>query len=124
VTPPVSAGNTRMCVLPFTTPSIEPDGGVRLCSAASIFDYLDETMMGNIHEGGLAGVWRNEKFRNLRRSLLTGNGLRPYCDHCEYRFEGPTWLITFHLALLAQNRARTPDAAITSLVLRYRGRYD
>lgn len=112
-----------MCVLPFTTPSIEPDGGVRLCSAASIFDYLDETMMGNIHQGGLAEVWRNEKFKKLRRSLLTGNGLRPYCDQCEYRFEGPTWLITFHLALLASNRARTPDPAIANLVLRYRGHY-
>lgn len=124
VNPPVSPGNTRMCVLPFTTPSIEPDGGVRLCSAASIFDYLDETLMGNIHEGGLVGVWRNERFRKLRRSLLTGNGLRPYCDQCEYRFEGPSWLITFHLALLAHNRTRTPDVAVTNLVLRYRGRYD
>lgn len=124
VNPPVSPGNTRMCVLPFTTPSIEPEGGVRLCSAASIFDYLDETMMGNIHEGGLVEVWRNAKFQNLRRSLLTGNGLRPYCNQCEYRFEGPPWLITFHLALLAYNRARTADPAIANLVLRYRNHYD
>ncbi len=41
-------GNTRMCVPPFTTPSIEPEGGVRLCSAASIFNYLDETLMGSV----------------------------------------------------------------------------
>jgi len=113
-----------MCVLPFTTPSIEPEGGVRLCSAASIYDYLDETMMGNIGGVGLAAVWRNDKFKAIRRSLLTGSGLRPYCDRCEYRFEGPTWLITLHLALVAYNRAQTPSPGIASLVRRHRGRYD
>ncbi|MCR9248207.1 MAG: radical SAM protein [bacterium] len=116
-------GNTRMCVLPFTTPSVEPDGGVRLCSAASITNYLDETMMGNIRHGGLETVWRNEKFRKLRESLLTGDALPPYCNHCDYRFEGPTWLLVFHLALHTWHRAETQDPDIARLIRRHRHRY-
>jgi radical SAM protein with 4Fe4S-binding SPASM domain len=112
-------GNTRICTLPFTTPSIEPDGGVRLCSAASIFNYLDETMMGSIHHGGLETVWRNQKFRKLRQALLTGDALAPYCHNCDYRFEGPPWLLVFHLALLTYNRAKEKDADIADLIRRY-----
>lgn len=116
-------GNTRICTLPFTTPSIEPDGGVRLCSAASIFNYLDETMMGSIHHGGLETVWRNQKFRKLRQALLTGDALAPYCHNCDYRFEGPPWLLVFHLALLTYNRAKEKDADIADLIRRYEHRY-
>jgi len=112
-----------MCVLPFTTPSVEPDGGVRLCSAASIFDFPEETLMGNVRDGGLAQVWRNAKFQALRRSLLAGSDLRPYCNQCEYRFEGPPWLLVFHLALVAHNRMTTPPPGIADLVLRYQGHY-
>src|SRR5262249_2686138 len=38
---------TKICMLPFTTPSMETTGDIRLCSASSIFDYREETNMGN-----------------------------------------------------------------------------
>jgi len=116
-------GNTRICVLPFTTPSIEPSGGVRLCSAASTFDYLDETLMGSVREGGLAKVWSNAKFQKLRRALLSGNDLPPYCNKCDYRFEGPPWLLVLHLALLTYNRSKQKDADVAGLIRRYEHRY-
>jgi radical SAM protein with 4Fe4S-binding SPASM domain len=116
-------GNTRMCVLPFTTPSIEPDGGVRLCSAASIFHYLDETMMGSVHEGGLANVWNNAKFQKLRHALLSGTDLPPYCNRCDYRFEGPPWLLVLHIALLTYNRSQQKDADVADLIRRHEHRY-
>lgn len=116
-------GNTRICVLPFTTPSIEPSGGVRLCSAASTFNYLDETLMGSVREGGLAKVWSNARFQKLRQALLSGQDLPPYCDKCDYRFEGPPWLLVLHLALLTYNRSKQKDADVADLIRRYEHRY-
>lgn len=101
---------TRMCMLPFTTPSMEPDGSIRLCSASSIFDFRAETNMGNAREAGLEAVWRDEKYRHIRRTLLSGEAMTPYCQACEYRSEGPAWLFQLHLALHAWGAGlRSPD---------------
>ncbi|WP_431269969.1 glycosyltransferase [Dankookia sp. P2] len=101
---------TKMCMLPFTTPSMEPDGSIRLCSASSIFDYRAETNMGNAREAGLETVWRGEKYRHIRRTLLSGEALTPYCQACEYRTEGPAWLFQLHLALHAWGAGlRSPE---------------
>ena len=90
---------TKMCMLPFTSPSMETDGSIRLCSAASIFSYRDETNMGNCRDEGLRAVWRGQKYRRVRETLLGGEQLRPYCDACEYRHDGPAWVLQMHAAL-------------------------
>lgn|GEM_PF-6859223 len=115
-------GATRMCILPFTTPSVEPDGTVRLCSAASTYAYLDETNMGNYREAGLAAVWNNSRFRQIRQSLLSGAGLKPFCESCEYRHEGPPWMLQFHLALYGHNQ--TGSESFLPIIERHRERYE
>jgi radical SAM protein with 4Fe4S-binding SPASM domain len=115
-------GATRMCTLPFTTPSVEPNGDVRLCSAASTYAYLHETNMGNCREAGLGAVWRNERFQRIRQSLLTGENLTPYCETCEYRAEGPPWMLQLHLALHAFNQNPAPE--LLPIIAHHADRYD
>lgn len=115
---------TKLCVLPFTTPSMEPDGSIRLCSASTIHAYYDETNMGNCREpGGLKAVWSGEKYRRIRASLLTGKNLRPYCSACEYRFDGPVWMFQLHLALYAF-RAGVRDPEIRDIIFKWQHRHD
>jgi MoaA/NifB/PqqE/SkfB family radical SAM enzyme/GT2 family glycosyltransferase len=114
---------SKMCTLPFTTPSIETDGNVRLCSAASIFNFRDETNMGNVDAAeGLAAVWRGEKYRRIRTSLFTGCDLTPYCKACEYRFSGPAWLLQLHMGLHAWHNG-IEDKAVRELLARHSTRY-
>ncbi len=113
---------TKLCMLPFTTPSMEPDGSIRLCSAASIFDHREETNMGNCRTAGLEAVWRGAKYRHIRRTLASGEGLTPYCAACEYRNDGPAWLFQLHLALHAWN-AGVRDAEMLDLLRRRAPRY-
>lgn len=113
---------TKMCMLPFANPSIEPDGSVRLCSASSIFAYRDETNMGNARRDGLGTVWTGGKYQAIRRSLLTGDGLTPYCAACEYRHDGPAWMLQLHLALHAIHNG-VADAGIRELATRHLHRY-
>jgi len=113
---------TKMCLLPFTTPSMEVDGSIRLCSASSIFAYRDETNMGNCREEGLQKVWRGEKYRHIRKTLLSGENLTPYCGACEYRFDGPAWMLQLHLALHAWH-AGVRDDQVAALLHRRADRY-
>jgi glycosyltransferase involved in cell wall biosynthesis/molybdenum cofactor biosynthesis enzyme MoaA len=115
---------TKICMLPFTTPSMETTGDIRLCSASSIFDYREETNMGNCRTDGLDAVWTGEKYRRLRQSLFFGGDkLTPYCDRCEYRFDGPAWFMRLHLALHAYHNG-VQDPEIISLIETYRPRAD
>jgi len=115
---------TKMCMLPFTTPSQEPDGSIRLCSASSIFNYRAETNMGNCRTEGLEAVWRGEKYRHVRKTLLAGGGnLTPYCGTCEYRHDGPAWLFQLHLALHVYHNGVRTDGVLRLLRQRI-ARYD
>ena len=113
---------TKMCMLAFTSPTQEPDGAVRLCSASSTFGYAAETDMGNYQTDGLATVWRGEKYRHLRKTLITGEDLEPYCAGCEYRFSGPAWLFQLHLALWA-NETVPGDPEVLGMIRRWSYRY-
>jgi MoaA/NifB/PqqE/SkfB family radical SAM enzyme/GT2 family glycosyltransferase len=114
---------TKICMLPFTTPSMETDGSIRLCSASTIHAYYDDTNMGNCRaDGGLLKVWRGEKYRTIRESLFTGQNLKPYCATCEYRFDGPVWLMQLHLALHAY-RAGIKTDEIINIINRWKDRY-
>lgn len=115
---------TKICMLPFTTPSQEPSGSIRLCSASSIFGYRDETDMGNARIEGLKAVWGGEKYRHVRAALLTGGScLTPYCDACEYRHDGPAWLLQLHLCLHAYHNGIRDDE-VTGLLAQRIARYD
>ncbi|MCP3392308.1 glycosyltransferase [Bradyrhizobium sp. CCGB12] len=114
---------TKMCMLPFSNPSMEPDGSIRLCSASSIFAYYDETNMGNCQTDGLASVWQGERYQAVRRGLLTGHALKPYCGKCEYRHEGPSWLLQIHLALHAYHNG-TRTSSVLALLGRRVERYE
>ncbi|GJD86285.1 GTP 3',8-cyclase [Methylobacterium haplocladii] len=124
----VAAGETptKLCMLPFTTPSQEPDGSIRLCSAASTLTppYREATNMGNARADGLAAVWRGHKYRHVRETLLAGgDDLTPYCRTCEYRHDGPAWLLQLHTALHAyHNGIRSPE--LTTLLSTRISRYD
>jgi len=114
---------TMMCLLPFTSPTQEPDGSVRLCSASSTFGYAAETNMGNYQSEGLAAVWRGDKYRHIRKTLLSGQDLEPYCGECEYRFAGEAWILQLHLALFAYaNGSR--DSEVLGLIRRWAPLYD
>jgi MoaA/NifB/PqqE/SkfB family radical SAM enzyme/GT2 family glycosyltransferase len=113
---------TKICTLPFTTPSMETDGSIRLCSAASIFAYRDETNMGNCRANGLESVWRGEKYQGVRKALFTGENLRPYCDACEYRFDGPAWVLQLHLGLHA-HQSGVRSGAVRTLIAARKDRY-
>lgn len=114
---------TKMCMLPFSSPSMEPDGSIRLCSASSIFAYYDETNMGNCRVEGLGKVWMGERYREVRRGLVTGKDLKPYCAACEYRFDGPAWLMQLHLALHGYSSGIRTDEVL-ALIGRRIGRYE
>lgn len=114
---------TKMCLIPFTNPCMEPNGSLRLCSAASIFDYYEETNMGNCREDGLKAVWTGKRYREVRRGLLSGVNLKPYCENCEYRHDGPAWLLQLHLALHAWHHG-IRDHSILQLLKKRLNRYD
>ncbi len=114
---------TKMCTLAFNSPTQEPGGAVRLCSASSTFGYAAETDMGNYQTDGLAEVWRGDKYRHVRKTLLSGEDLEPYCANCEYRFSGEAWMFQLHLALGAFEVA-PQDPEIRGLIRRWAGRYD
>nr|VFK11763.1 MAG: Radical SAM superfamily protein [Candidatus Kentron sp. LPFa] len=79
--------------------------------------------MGNYREDSFASVWSNKKYRRLRRSLLTGVDLTPYCDVCEYCFDGPAWMMQLHMGLHALGSGERSEA-IVDLVRRRIDRYD
>lgn len=107
---------------PFADPCVEPDGSIRLCCASSTFPYLDKTNMGNARRDGLGAVWSGEKYKAIRRSLLTGDELTSYCAACEYRHDGPAWMLQLHLALNAIHNG-VADTEVRKLAARRLHRY-
>lgn len=115
-------GRTKMCMQPFALPNYEPAGNLRLCSASSTFGYSLETNMGSCRELGTARVWRGEKFRHIRKTLLTGVDLEPYCASCEYMYSGEAWVLQLHVALYAYaSGSRDPETI--GLIRRWSARY-
>jgi MoaA/NifB/PqqE/SkfB family radical SAM enzyme len=74
--PTPSAGQTRMCLYPWTTAYVAATGDVFACCARG-------EVMGNVgREGGLDSVLANSRYRDLRRQLLTGDIQDPICRVC------------------------------------------
>ena len=78
--------------------------------------------MGNARRDGLGAVWNGDKYKAVRRSLLTGDELAPYCAACEYRHSGPAWMLQLHLALHAIHNGVT-DTGVQQLASRHLHRY-
>jgi organic radical activating enzyme len=79
--------------------------------------------MGNYQTDGLAAVWKGEKYRHIRKTLLSGDGLEPYCASCEYRFGGPSWLLQLHLGLWAYQSGCDRDPEVVGLIRRWADRH-
>jgi len=52
-----------------------PNGDVVSCK------FFPEFRMGNLRDGGAAGVWQSERFNDMRRTIET-EGLMPVCSKC------------------------------------------
>lgn len=75
----VPEGETRYCIFPFVKPFIELNGDIRLC-CSSQGRYV---RMGNVSPDGFTFVWNSDEYTNIRRALLTGRDLPPYCVECD-----------------------------------------
>lgn len=114
---------TVMCTIPFNTP-IQTRGGVmRLCPASSTYKFNDDVNMGEVPRRRLEDIWRSDKYRHIRRTLLSGQNLEPYCNECEYRFRGPAWMLQLHLALFAYNEGLR-DEELLGMLRRWMGRHE
>jgi len=63
------------CFEPFYNMIILPDGKIAACSISGGVDG------DNLHDKTLKEVWNGEKFREIRKSLLSGD-LKDYCRKC------------------------------------------
>lgn len=72
-------GKTRHCLFPFAKPSLTLGGRIGLCCSSN-GRYV---LMGNALESGFFTVWTGEKYIQLRRALLSGKNLPPYCIDCD-----------------------------------------
>lgn len=72
-------GHTRACFSPWTEFYLDPKGDVMACCARG-------EVMGRVGPDGiLDDILRNEKYRALRATLLTGEGLEEGCALCPIR---------------------------------------
>lgn len=70
------------CQMPFTQINIVHDGTVSLCCQ----DLLVQEIIGNVCDRGVWAVWYSEKYREIRRRLLTKDRTcTDLCRVCDYR---------------------------------------
>jgi radical SAM protein with 4Fe4S-binding SPASM domain len=75
-------GQTRDCLDPWYNPFIQPDGGVWPCC----WFY---SALGNVKQEPFDEIVNGQRFRELRRELLTGQ-LRAQCRECPSRSTATT----------------------------------
>ena len=79
---PVRQGNSVIgaCIYPFTDLVIFPDGKVGMCCN----DCEENTDFGNVKDNSLVDIWFNDKFRNLRAAMATGDRQNyGFCKECD-----------------------------------------
>ena len=67
------------CALPYRQFIIRPTGEVSLCCN----DPLGKCTMGNVQEEKIVDIWYGEKFRQIRKALLTGRENLTHCRYCD-----------------------------------------
>ena len=70
------------CGQPFDSLWINWDGAVRPCCRAV---YADTINVGNLYENSWEEIWNNQSMKDLRMSLLTGEGMIEFCEECSHR---------------------------------------
>ena len=81
VLPPLES-TEYFCSFPFDSMWINWDGAVRPCCRAV---YADTIQVGNLYESDWQDIWNGEDMKQLRKSLLTGEGMIPFCEECSHR---------------------------------------
>jgi radical SAM protein with 4Fe4S-binding SPASM domain len=67
------------CFWLWSLPMVQYDGDVKPCC----FLTLNPPDQGNVfRDGGVSAVWRGDRFREFRRTMLTDKGNIPSCKNC------------------------------------------
>lgn len=69
------------CLLPFKQIFVNFDGDVRPCCVSTI-NEKDSMKLGNIKDRSLHEYWNCEKMIKIRKSLLDGKNMEPFCKGC------------------------------------------
>lgn len=97
ITSAVPPGQTRDCLDPWRTVFLRAEGDVALCCWAG--------PVGNLREGSLASVLRNDKAKEIRRRLLAGD-LDKDCAACPARGTTSTVQLRDRVSELVDDHAR------------------
>lgn len=76
---PLATGQTRYCLFPFEKPSLTISGETGLCCSPK-GRYI---RMGNAEKESFGEIWRGYDYVKIRKALLTGEDMPPYCLNCE-----------------------------------------
>ncbi len=67
------------CIYPFSQVVVRPDGKLSLCCN----DVLGEETLGDLTREGILEAWRGKKYKDARRSMLTGRRTLELCARCD-----------------------------------------
>ncbi|MCM1559151.1 MAG: SPASM domain-containing protein [Butyrivibrio sp.] len=67
------------CIYPFTDLVIFPDGKVGICCN----DCFEVGGFGDVNIENLYDIWKNDKFRDLRKKMCMGRESYPFCKECD-----------------------------------------
>lgn len=68
----------RCCNIPFYKMSVDINGDVLQCCS----DWKRENVLGNVLSTNVYDVWNNEKYKQLRMSLMSNNRKQLLCAKC------------------------------------------
>jgi len=72
------------CLRMYLNPVITWDGMVIPCC----FDKNADNIMGNLNMDSFVNIWKGEKYKSFRRSVLTGRKTIPICTNCTSGLKG------------------------------------
>jgi radical SAM protein with 4Fe4S-binding SPASM domain len=104
VLPPLES-TEYFCSFPFDSMWINWDGAVRPCCRAV---YADTIQIGNLYEQDWKEIWNGDDMKQLRKSLLTGKEMIPFCEECSYRVLCKDYLVR----ILPRGHSEEPEEAV------------
>ncbi len=69
------------CTMPWDHTVVNVDGSVTPCCYLRP-DMGEGFVMGNVFESSFPAIWRGEKYRAFRASMLDGRESMPVCNRC------------------------------------------
>lgn len=103
---------SRQCLVPWELPYVDKDGAVHACCFAA---GHGDAPLGDLAQQSFNEVWLGPQYQSVRRSLITGQALRPSCLACTSVSWGP-----HPLASLSAVPLGAPHVAGGVATLRYR----